>query len=193
MNKKYIFLVLMFISFFAQAQISCPNSIKTTGQSSTAQPIFIVSNGQNGCNENWPSNITVSGSLMYSLVSCNGGNLIYELNPPNQTPPVDFEITVDFGDGTICSYDSSGVITTLSSAEFEVYEVSIFPNPTSGILNIETDNSNVIIKVDVFSLIGKKVHESTSKTIDLNSLNSGIYLLEVQTNIGFSTHRIVKN
>ena len=191
MKKITLLILLFFACSFLHAQLVCPTSIKTSGQSSPAEPIFTVPNGQNGCNADWPTTITVNGSLTYTFVSCNGGNLQYELNPASQTPPPTFEMTVDYGNGTVCSYDSSGNLITLSSAEFKDYKVSFTPNPTAGLINIQLNNSAVLELVEVFTITGRKVFTSTSKTIDLSNFNSGIYLLKTITNLGSQTNRII--
>ncbi len=191
MKKITLLISLFFACSFLHAQLVCPTSIKTSGQSSPAEPIFTVPNGQNGCNSDWPTTITVNGSLTYTFVNCNGGNLEYELNPASQTPPPTFEMTVDYGDGTVCSYDSSGNLITLSSAEFKDYKVSFTPNPTTGLINIQLNNSAVLELVEVFTITGRKVFTSNSKTIDLSNFNSGIYLLKTITNLGSQTNRII--
>lgn len=58
-------------------------------------------------------------------------------------------------------------------------KIAIYPNPTSGILNIMT-NDNAEIKVTIFDLIGKKVAEFGSQhQIDISNFKSGIYLLQL--------------
>lgn len=63
-------------------------------------------------------------------------------------------------------------------------ELSIFPNPTNGIFNVRWENLN-IDEIKVFSYQGKMVYsEEVSKSenqkqIDLEGLNSGIYIVRV--------------
>lgn len=191
MKKITLLTFFILVSTFVQAQLVCPTSIKTTGQSSPAEPIFTVPNGQNGCNADWPATITVNGSLTYTFVSCNGGNLKYELNPANQTPPSTFEMTIDYGNGTVCSYDSNGALVTLSANSFVESKVSFSPNPTSGIINIELTALTNLELVEVFSITGKKMHESRNISIDLSNLSSGIYLLKTTTDKGVFTNKII--
>ncbi len=74
--------------------------------------------------------------------------------------------------------------------------LSAFPNPTNSTLNISAENS--ISAVRIIDISGKVMfvdmeNASTEKVIDVQSLNSGVYLLEVITSNGTDVVRIVKN
>jgi len=62
-------------------------------------------------------------------------------------------------------------------------EFAIYPNPSNGIVNIETDSQ--IENICIFDLTGKQVFESSSNstyaTIELTSLSKGIYIFKVIT------------
>ena len=67
-------------------------------------------------------------------------------------------------------------------------DLTIFPNPTNGILNFTEDLQNE--KIQIFSLTGQKVFDkevNNINSIKLN-LNSGIYLLKVSNN-----HRVINS
>ena len=67
-------------------------------------------------------------------------------------------------------------------------DLTIFPNPTNGILNFTEDLQNE--KIEIFSLTGQKVFDkevNNINSIKLN-LNSGIYLLKVSNN-----HRVINS
>lgn len=56
--------------------------------------------------------------------------------------------------------------------------LNIYPNPTIGIINISTNET--IDKIEVYSVLGKKVAENTnSDTININKLKTGIYLIKI--------------
>ena len=68
--------------------------------------------------------------------------------------------------------------STLSVADFDTTtNFVIYPNPTTSILNI--DSQIALVKVEVFSILGKKVLSANSKSIDVSDLNSGIYVLKI--------------
>ena len=69
--------------------------------------------------------------------------------------------------------------------------ISVYPNPTSSIINIEQDFKTAI----VYDISGKELLKSTSKTIDLSELPSNIYLLRLYDNNNrvLGTGKIMKN
>lgn len=81
----------------------------------------------------------------------------------------------------------------LSISEFNLAEnLSIFPNPVSSILNIETSNSISFKKGKVYSTLGQLMYETSIKQINLENLSAGIYFVEVVTDKGSVTKKIIK-
>ena len=71
--------------------------------------------------------------------------------------------------------------------------VSIFPNPTEGIITI-TNNNNDQNTIVVYDVIGKVVSTqvvNNATTIDLSSNGTGIYLVEVSNSNGKTVERVV--
>lgn len=72
--------------------------------------------------------------------------------------------------------------TVLDNKEFNQKAVSIYPNPIKNTINI---NSNFeIIKVAVFNTIGQLVLSSKQKTINSESLETGVYFVKVYASDG---------
>ncbi|WP_296635714.1 T9SS type A sorting domain-containing protein [Polaribacter sp.] len=89
--------------------------------------------------------------------------------------------------------ESIGFLNTLSTEDItkDDASISVFPNPTSNIFTI--NSSRAVEKVEVFSVLGQKVLEVNSKTINLSSVAKGAYILKVyQENNVVSTKRIIK-
>ena len=86
--------------------------------------------------------------------------------------------------------------TTLSSDEFELSEVNVYPNPTNNNWNIKTNNST-INSIQVFDLLGKQVlnltPNSSEPLIDASGLNNGIYFAKVSTDLGTKSIKLIKN
>ncbi|WP_417356381.1 peptide-N-glycosidase F-related protein [Flavobacterium sp.] len=86
-----------------------------------------------------------------------------------------------------------GFSMTLDTEDFTTMDFSLTPNPVTNILNInvqETDIVNVIIT----SVTGQTVFESKASTLDLSSLQSGMYIVKIQfTNNQTAVRKIVKN
>ena len=57
---------------------------------------------------------------------------------------------------------------------------SIFPNPAKSEITIRSNAKNISIRI--FSLTGKELIETTSRTISLNKLAKGCYIIEVTSN-----------
>ncbi|EAQ40562.3 T9SS type A sorting domain-containing protein [Polaribacter sp. MED152] len=75
-----------------------------------------------------------------------------------------------------------------------INEISLYPNPVSGILQIKISNDISIEEVEVFNTIGKKVRvfHKPKDIINLTSLSKGIYIINMITEKGKVTKRIVK-
>ena len=70
-------------------------------------------------------------------------------------------------------------------------EFTIYPNPTTTVLNIKM-NSN-FKNATIYSVLGAKVLETTSKTITTSNLKNGMYLIKIETENGsISTKRFFK-
>lgn len=82
---------------------------------------------------------------------------------------------------------------TLSTNEFTTNSFNVFPNPvTDGIVNI-TSTSNEDIKVTVYDILGKQVLNTQleNNTLNVSSLNTGIYILNINQNGNTSTKKLV--
>lgn len=84
----------------------------------------------------------------------------------------------------------------LNNEEFELSEVSVYPNPTNNNWNIKTNNST-INSIQVFDLLGKQVlnltPNSSETLIDASGLNNGIYFAKVSTDLGTKSIKLIKN
>jgi hypothetical protein len=89
-------------------------------------------------------------------------------------------------------FDSSG--STLSNKDFETLTgLSIYPNPTTGMLNVKGDVSKLRI-VEIYSVTGKIVMAAKDnfRVIDISSLHTGIYFLKFNTEDATGTFKIIK-
>jgi len=70
------------------------------------------------------------------------------------------------------------------------HRVVIFPNPTKGIINIDTDSQ--IVNSEILNLNGQSIRRfSNKRTLDISGLEGGIYLLKLESDQTISTHRVV--
>ncbi|GGE39196.1 T9SS type A sorting domain-containing protein [Psychroflexus planctonicus] len=120
-------------------------------------------------------------------------------------------ICCDWGDGSYSLETSDGTViiqggsfgsqesktysnyNSLSVPNFDVYNFSMYPNPTSGKINL---SANENFGYEVFTLQGKKILTGESKNmlsnqLDLSNFTSGVYLIKVNINGASRTQKII--
>ncbi|NVK28125.1 MAG: T9SS type A sorting domain-containing protein [Flavobacteriia bacterium] len=76
-------------------------------------------------------------------------------------------------------------------------DLSVYPNPTSGVIQIESDAFGTETKLEVVSITGQRVAEFRlelgvrSQSVDLSELEVGVYLLRITNESGAATRRII--
>ena len=81
---------------------------------------------------------------------------------------------------------------TLSTEDFSIDEIKIYPNPAQDIIIIDLDNELAL--VEIYSLQGQKILTSNKKEINVSNLNSGIYLVKIKdVNGSVASQKFVKN
>ncbi|CAM3910984.1 MULTISPECIES: T9SS type A sorting domain-containing protein [Flavobacterium] len=149
------------------------DSISTLTATSNADPLFV-------------SLVNGDYSLMSGSPAIDSGNNTYVLGTSdllgNQRV---FNTTVDMG-----AYEFGS--PSLSSNSFTTYnDFIIYPNPSTNLINIQS--KEVINRITIYSLDGRKVLETNKKEINISNLDSGIYLVNLQTESGaIGTKKIIK-
>jgi plastocyanin len=80
-----------------------------------------------------------------------------------------------------------GTITVLSTTGIEDFQAankfSVYPNPTSGLLSIKTEDINPGSEYRIINLLGKQVAKgllnSNTTQVDMNQFSPGVYFVEV--------------
>jgi sugar lactone lactonase YvrE len=83
-------------------------------------------------------------------------------------------------------------ITSISGiqSENDNFIFSLFPNPTTSTLTIQTEE--MIENITIYNLMGAAVQTETKNIFSVAELPAGVYLLRLQTTSGISTSRFVK-
>jgi len=83
---------------------------------------------------------------------------------------------------------------TLGLNNLDGSEIKIYPNPTSDFINITLSEGSQIKQAAIYDINGKMVFESTNhlNQINISALESGIYLLQIETETGQISKRIIK-
>lgn len=77
------------------------------------------------------------------------------------------------------------------------FDIKIFPNPVSNVLNISVPSNENLLKGIVYNILGKKVLEididKNNTQFDLSFLSRGLYLLKIESKSVTKTFKILKN
>ncbi|HSD13746.1 MAG TPA: T9SS type A sorting domain-containing protein [Flavobacterium sp.] len=87
--------------------------------------------------------------------------------------------------------------TTLSTDSFTSSKFSVYPNPANNVVNVSNNGNIQINKVSIVDINGRIVKamdfESVTETqIGISELNQGVYFMNIDTNEGIVTKKIVK-
>jgi len=102
------------------------------------------------------------------------------------------------------SVDNAGIVyvdnilltvnSILSNNSFNISKFKLYPNPTSNILNIEAAGN--VQNIAVYNVLGQEVinrqTNGTSITLDVSSLNSGIYVIKTMIDGNLSSTKFIK-
>ena len=125
--------------------------------------------------------------------------IMYEIPVPAYLIQENNRISVKFNDGngghistvTMRTFKNIDIPTNID--ENEVSKIILYPNPTNGNLYVKTDER--IEKLSIYSLDGKLVYtkDNVEDKINLNFLQSGLYIVSVQTAIETISQKLQVN
>jgi len=139
-----------------------------------------------------------NNTLLQNVNVRNGNNTAIQTFEGTNCPNLTY-ICVDnaiYATNNFVNVDPQIIFTedcTLSTTEFILSEnIKFFPNPVSTIINIETSKTISFEKATVYSTLGKPILETSENQINFETLSAGIYFVEVITDKGVVTKKIVK-
>jgi len=87
--------------------------------------------------------------------------------------------------------DNFVLTTSANTPKFDTSKVTVYPNPTSGIFNVDSELN--IAQIEVFNSTGQKVLTTANKEINLQNAANGLYFVTVTTNEGTQgTYKLIK-
>lgn len=127
------------------------------------------------------------GDILFKIKSKNNlvngdfvskkANIYFDYNAPIETIP--FQTTFQALQNSIFNLDTS---------------ISVFPNPTNSIININCKNT--ITSLELYDVQGRlletSIENNTSTTIDISSKQNGIYFLKITSEKGSSVEKIIR-
>lgn len=96
-------------------------------------------------------------------------------------------------------YDNIQTVSGVLGVEDQVAsKFSVYPNPTSGLVTISNDNNSTLQSVSITDLNGRnvkslKLNGETTSQINISDLAAGVYMMNISSDQGSITRKIVKN
>lgn len=125
------------------------------------------------------------GLLLLGIREWDGG--------PNLNGPTDMVVIKLNADGKLAKKDYSGILAQSASSN-----ISIYPNPALDNLYINTQNTNFVLKLEIFDSRGAMVISLPelspgNERINVSYLNKGLYMYRLNNDAGvYSTGKFVK-
>lgn len=91
---------------------------------------------------------------------------------------------------------STADCATMGTSNANAEKIQIYPNPTKNILYIKSPNE--IKNIEIFDVAGRKVMNTNVSSkqketqVNLEKLNSGVYILKTYTSSGLETFKVIK-
>ncbi len=119
--------------------------------------------------------IKPKGDVVVGDIMTNQADIYFDFNPAITTNMVTTEIT-----------------SLLSTDEYLISKFHLYPNPTTGMLNISSESQ--ISSLKIYNNIGQVILSSfNNKSIDISSLRTGLYFIKVEdTMSNVETKKIIK-
>ncbi len=127
------------------------------------------------------------------------------------TDPVEVDI-VAFSGGTTAAPNASAATmdidnivvrasnadTLLSTDNFSTSKFSVYPNPSNGLVTISSDANSALSSVSLTDLNGRTVktvelNGDSSSQINISDLSAGVYMMNINSDQGSVTKKIIKN
>ena len=173
-----------------------------------ATTCYVVANAnlvsaQEAYNGNDPMGLFKDGVLIDIVGTFNGGapNFAADVTLRRKATITAPNITFDkagewdsFVNNTCDGIGSHAV--TLSTANFDTTQFTIYPNPSNGTVIIDFEDAGEKHSVQIFTILGQQVFEkefSNSPSAIINNLQKGIFLLKVTKGANSVTKKLIVN
>lgn len=150
--------------------------------------------------------ISINGNILTSSSTTGNqwyfnGNIISGATQQNYTAQQNGNYYVVVTNANNCSAQSNSIsITSVGISDLEkVGVLSIYPNPTTTLLNIQFSDNQQDVQLEIYDISGRvhiekrvlTISQNSIETLNLENLASGVYTLRVLTNENLATFRII--
>ncbi|MCL2042192.1 MAG: T9SS type A sorting domain-containing protein [Bacteroidales bacterium] len=157
--------------------------------------------------ESFPAFMTDREPGVFYVIKCDG---VEDFDPWGSHLRICVEHYTDYGEtlaGIYCHDVTKDYVNDVGIAEMgEVDCVVVYPNPTGGILSVETHNYASLRNIEIFDIFGRNVlsvpvethgraslqQQQSTTIIDMSHLPSGMYFVRVATETGTVVRKVVK-
>ena len=172
-NLDWSSLRLLSSSHDFEAEILNGNELSFIYNDINLPPVSIDPEGSNGY---IAFKVRTLSTLEVGDVIENKANIFFDFNAPIETNTV-----------------VTQVVKPLSVNDSSLKDrVIVVPNPVRDIFSVYISDSFQLEKVVLFSILGDIIVSSNSTNIDVSKLSNGIYFLQIKTDVGTITKKIVK-
>lgn len=126
----------------------------------------------------------------YQWIDCTSGNTIIGATNQTFTASTNGNYACIIDNGSCSDTSDCTTISTIGLAESTVVLCTLYPNPASTKLTIQTDAS--VEGIEVYTLTGERVLATSTSTFSVDHLASGTYLIKLMTDQGTLQRRFIK-
>jgi hypothetical protein len=144
--------------------------------------------GQTNCSQfNYP--VITDEPYSYCAHTTVAASLGNEMSAMTTSYPATFAST------TLCR--TAGFLSSITEKK-EGLTLKVYPNPSTGIINLEFSETKLIAAISVFDIAGRcvfnqQINSNYFYQINLNNKSKGIYFLEIKTTHGKEVRKIILN
>jgi len=177
---------------FSGIKIKGNSSVLTLNIDPSVTSVVFSANNANWNTSATPAVIDINGykegvvKFGIDNAGLNGGAYLANIKINGEYPSAEHPLSLDSNGALIGASDK-----VLSTNKHNAFKASVYPNPAQNMFTISTQES--LKSIDVYNVLGKKVlsQNGESKTVNISSLKSGIYIVKMTSNKGITSQRIV--
>lgn len=130
----------------------------------------------------------------YQWIDCANGVIAGEIKA-NFTATVNGSYEVAVTQNGCIDTSACFDITNVDVQEVELIGISLYPNPTGDVLNIDKGN-NASLEITITNSVGGMVHQSTTQsqitTVNMSQYAVGMYVVTLKNELGMKVEKVVK-
>lgn len=146
------------------------------------------------------ANINLPPSVANTMIG--KGYIVFEIKPKpgyavGDIIPNTANIYFDTNPGIVTNTFNTEFVATLAVNQFDDSNFTVYPNPTTGLINISSKKPNLIIEsITLLDVLGKEIINQninvSNTSTDISQLSNGLYFLKIKSNGKEKTIKIIR-